>query len=415
MIKKHLNINGQDRYLLGTPGTSLFEVLQGNMEGSLHAPCQKGVCGTCAVILNSSFQRACQIPLEDVPHGSYITTVESLQNPGVNQAIHLGMSVHNFSPCPRCARNYFKVLGELLLKSQENVYPAEVPASLKNRVKSLCCGEYEQVAKVFQDSLGLLYGQITSWELGNKRYLLRNTYLGEVSKQNRKGCASWRSGLRMGIGLPPGTLHLALIYSNISGFREDPFIMPEVERMPGVFAILTHHDVKGRNSLCCPGVFSHHMDEASMPLLFDGKREGGNIVAIICGVTEFHAVKYADRVVESLEKTYSFKGLRVNPSLGSVHETEKICEGFACLDSRGKIMIYSKIADLPPHRLSIALAIGVNWQDIILLQPKPLNTPGCPKSLVLSAILGASLLATGRPVFLKHICSVEEHAKLLEK
>jgi aldehyde oxidoreductase len=414
MIKKRLNINGQDRYLLGSPGSSLFKVLQGSMEESLHAPCQKGVCGTCAVIINSSFQRACQIPLEDIPHGSYITTVESLQNPGVNQAVHLAMSVHNLFPCPRCAPKYFKVLSELLLKSPETLYPAEVPASLKNRVKPLCCGGYELAAKIFQDSLGLLHGQITSWELGNKRYLLRNTYLGQVAKQNGKDYASWRSGMRMGIGLPPGTLHLALIYSNDSCSRHDQFTMPEVMRMPGVYAILTHHDVKGRNSLCCPGVFSHHMDETSIPLLFDGKPEGGNIVAIICGVTEFHAVKYAERVVESLEQTFGFKGLRINPSLGSVHENEKICEGFACLDSRGKIMIYSKIADLPPHRLSMALTIGVNWQDIIMLQPKPLSTPGCPKSLVLSAILGVALLATGRPVFLKHFCSVEEHAKLLE-
>ena len=77
-IAIHMNVNGMRHHINVAPGTTLLEVLRGqlNLKGTKHG-CGNGECGACTVIMNGKAVNACLV-LAVCADNKSITTIEGL-------------------------------------------------------------------------------------------------------------------------------------------------------------------------------------------------------------------------------------------------------------------------------------------------------------------------------------------------
>ncbi len=74
--------------------------------------------------------------------------------------------------------------------------------------------------------------------------------------------------------------------------------------------------------------------------------------------------------------------------------------GFAFVGDDGKLVIQSKSIGLHLHLYMIAPGLGVEPENLIMIQNPAGGTFGYKFSPTMEALVGAAALATGRPVFL---------------
>jgi aldehyde oxidoreductase len=74
--------------------------------------------------------------------------------------------------------------------------------------------------------------------------------------------------------------------------------------------------------------------------------------------------------------------------------------GFAYLNDDGKLVIHSKSIGLHLHLYMIAPGLGVEPENMIMIQNPAGGTFGYKFSPTMEALVGVAALATGRPVFL---------------
>ena len=67
-------------------------------------------------------------------------------------------------------------------------------------------------------------------------------------------------GADLGLKMPPETLQLALVQARISHANIRGIDTSEAEAMPGVFKVVTHKDVKGKNRIT--GLISNGIEAA---------------------------------------------------------------------------------------------------------------------------------------------------------
>ena len=76
--------------------------------------------------------------------------------------------------------------------------------------------------------------------------------------------------------------------------------------------------------------------------------------------------------------------------------------GFAYLNSEGKLCIHSKSIGLHLHAAMIAPGVGVELENLIMVQNPAGGTFGYKFSPTMEALVGVACVATGRPVFLRY-------------
>ena len=76
--------------------------------------------------------------------------------------------------------------------------------------------------------------------------------------------------------------------------------------------------------------------------------------------------------------------------------------GFAYKDADGKLVIHSKSIGLHLHAAMIAPGLGVDLEDLVMVQNPAGGTFGYKFSPTMEALVGAAAMATGRPCFLKY-------------
>ena len=79
MLKKTLFLNGVEQTVIADPETTLAKVIR-NQLGLLGTKvgCNKGQCGTCAIIMNGKVVRSCIQKFKRIPDESKITTIEGV-------------------------------------------------------------------------------------------------------------------------------------------------------------------------------------------------------------------------------------------------------------------------------------------------------------------------------------------------
>ena len=107
-------------------------------------------------------------------------------------------------------------------------------------------------------------------------------------------------GADLGLKMPADTLQLALVQAKVSHANILSIDTSEAEKMPGVYKIVTHKDIKGKNRITGLITFpTNKGDGWDRPILCDQKIfQFGDAIAIVCADTEANARAAAEKVVD---------------------------------------------------------------------------------------------------------------------
>ena len=239
---------------------------------------------------------------------------------------------------------------------------------------------------------------------------------------------------------------MALVQAEVSHANIKGIDASEAEKMPGVFKVVTHKDVKGKNRITGLITFpSNKGDGWDRPILCDDKVfQYGDAIAIVCADTEANARAAAEKVKVDLEPLPEYMSapaamaddaIEIHPGTPNVYFVQKIAKGdetapifdaadvvveddffvgrqphmpiepdvgFAYTNEDGKLVIHSKSIGLHLHAAMVAPGLGVDLENLVMVQNPAGGTFGYKFSPTMEGLVGAAALATGRPCFLKY-------------
>ncbi len=247
--------------------------------------------------------------------------------------------------------------------------------------------------------------------------------------------------------MPKKTLHAALVQATVSHANIKGIDTSEAEKMPGVYKIVTHKDIKGKNRITGLITFpTNKGDGWDRPILCDEKVfQYGDAVAIVCADSYKNAVAAAAKVKLDLEVLPAYMSapeamtddaIEIHPGTPNVYFTQKIKKGeetapifsrsdvvtveddfyvgrqphmpvepdvgFAYTDHEGRLVIHSKSIGVHLHLAMIAPGLGIEPEKLVLVTNPAGGTFGYKFSPTMEALVGAAALATGHPVALKY-------------
>ena len=147
MKKITINLNGETRYVYVEPNDVLLDVLRDKLGiKSPKSGCERGDCGTCAVLLEGKSVRSCLILAIEVD-GQEITTIEGLSKDGLTPLQEAFIENNSFQ-CGFCAPGITISATELLNK---NPHPNK--EEIKEAIAgNLCrCTGYESIIEAIEE------------------------------------------------------------------------------------------------------------------------------------------------------------------------------------------------------------------------------------------------------------------------
>lgn len=306
MIKKVLHINGMPRTVIAQPEAMLAEVLreQLNLTGT-KVGCGQGQCGCCSVILNGKVVRSCITKFRRVEEGATVTTIEGVGTPDNLHALQMAWTVHGGAQCGFCSPGFI-VSAKGLLDENQNPTRQEVRDWFQKH-RNLCrCTGYKPLVDAVMDAAKVVRGELTmkalAFKLPEDGRIWGSAYPRPTAVAKVTGTIDY--GADLGLKMPPGTLRLALVQAKVSHADIRAIDTSEAEKMPGVFKVVTHKDVKGKNRITGLITFpTNKGDGWDRPILCDEKVfQFGDAIAIVAADTEANARAAAERVKVDLEK-----------------------------------------------------------------------------------------------------------------
>ena len=446
MQKKKLYVNGIERSVVTEGSDLLADVLRKSLRlTGTKVGCGKGQCGACNVIMDGKLIRSCITKMERVPDGAAITTIEGIGTPQDLHALQMAWMIHGGAQCGFCTPGFI-VSAKALLDSNPDPSREDIRDWFQKYKNACRCTGYQMLVDAVQDAVRVLKGEISMQDLAFK--LPEN---GKVLGTNMprpsaaaKVTGTWDFGADAGLQLPENTLQLALVQAEVSHANIVSIDTSEAERMPGVVKVVTHKDIKGKNRITGLITFPSNLGDGwDRPILCDTKVfQYGDAIAIVCADTEKHAREAAKKVKVELEVLPAYMSapeamepdaIEIHPGTPNIYYIQKIAKGedtkpifdkaevvvegdfytsrqphlpiepdvgFAFLDDAGKLNIHSKSIGLHLHLYMIAPGLGVEPENLVLVQNNAGGTFGYKFSPTMEALVGAAAMATGRPVFL---------------
>lgn len=449
MIKKSVNINGANMKLVVDPEAALADVIRGQLHlTGTKIGCGKAQCGACSVIMNGKVIMSCATKMKRVPDDALITTIEGIGTPTNLHALQLAWVKHGAAQCGFCAPGFIVSAKGLL---DENINPSrEDVRDWFQKHRNVCrCTGYKPMVDAVMDAARLMRGEITAGDLGFKMpadgKILGTDYPRPSAVGKVTGTIEY--GADFGLLMPPDTLQLKLVQAQVSHARILAIDTAEAEKMPGVYKVVTHKDIKGKNRITGLITFpTNKGDGWDRPILCDEKvYQFGDAIAIVCADTEAHALAAVEKVNVELEMLPAYMSapaamapdaLEIHPGTPNVYFKQPIAKGedtaplmekadvvvsmddlyvgrqphlpveadvaAAYLDENNSLQILSKSIGLDLHALMIAEGLGLEaGKNLFLSQfPGVGGTFGYKFSPTTEALVGAAAMATGRPVFL---------------
>jgi len=446
MQKKVLNINGLPRTLIVDPETSLASVLREQLLlTGCKVGCNQGQCGTCSIIMDKKVVRSCIVKMKKVPDEACITTIEGLATSENLHPLQVAWMAYGCAQCGFCSPGFI-LSAKVLLDNNQSPTREEIRGWFQKNRNACRCTGYKPLVDAVMAAAKVLRGEMDKEELlykpvGNKIY--GTTY--QRPSALRKVTGTWDFGADVGLQMPPGTLRMALVQAEVSHANIKGIDTSEAEKMPGVYKVITHKDVKGKNRITGLITFpTNKGDGWDRPILCDEKVfQFGDAIAIICADTEEHAQEAAKKVKVDLEILPSYMSgpaamapdaIEIHPGVPNIYfeqgiikgedtapimkksdivtvEVETYCSrqphlplepdcGSAYIDEEGRLTIHSKSIALHLHHAMIVAGIGIEPEKCRLVQNPTGGTFGYKFSPTIEALLGVACLATGKPVTL---------------
>ncbi len=446
MLEKKLYVNGIERSVIVDKSDLLSDVIR----KTLHLPgtkvgCGKGQCGACNVIMDGKLIRSCITKMDRVPDNAVITTVEGIGTPTNLHAIQMAWAVHGGAQCGFCTPGFI-VSTKALLESNPSPSREDVREWFQKHKNACRCTGYKPLVDAVMDAAKVLRGEMTIKELSFKlpedgkilgTNMPRPTAAAKVT-------GTWEFGADKALSMPEDTLQLALVQAEVPHANIISIDTDEAEKMPGVVKVVTHKDVKGKNRITGLITFpTNKGDGWDRPILCDEKVfQMGDAIAIVCADTEKNAKAAAAKVKVELEELPAYlnapaamepDAIEIHPGTPNIYYIQKIAKGddtapifekaavthegdyytqrqphlpiepdvgFAYIADDGKLMIHSKSIGLHLHLYMIAPGLGLEPDQLALIQNPTGGTFGYKFSPTMEALVGAAALATGRPVYL---------------
>ena len=448
MQKKTFVINGVSQTVEVDQETSLGDVLrQQLLLTGTKISCKEGHCGACSVIIDGKLTLACVTRAKRVPDGAKITTIEGIGTPDNMHPIQIAFIAHGAAQCGFCTPGMI-VSTKVLLDQNPDPTREEVREWL-NKHHNVCrCTGYVPIVDAIMDAAKVMRGEMSLSELEFKMpadgHIWGTKYPRPTAKSKVTGTLDF--GQDLALKMPANTLRLALVQAKVPHANILSIDTSAAEKMPGVFKVLTHKDVKGKNRITGLITFATNKGDGwDRPILCDTKIfQIGDAIAIVCADTEEHARAAADKVKVELEVLPFYMNaidamdqdaIEIHPGTPNVYfeqpivkgeDTKAIMEsapyvvedsyytqrqphlsietdtGFAYFDKEGRLTIHSKSIGLYLHLYMIAPGIGIAPEKIRMIQNPAGGTFGYKFSPTMEALLGVAVIATGRPVSLTY-------------
>ena len=446
MQKKNLYVNGIERSVVTEGSDLLSDVIRRNLRlTGTKVGCGKGQCGACNVIMGGKLIRSCITKMERVPDGATITTIEGIGTPQDLHALQMAWIVHGGAQCGFCTPGFI-VSAKALIDTTPDPTREDIRDWFQKYRNACRCTGYQMLVDAVRDAVRVLKGEITMKDLA---YTLPEDGKVLGSSMPRPSAAAkvtgtWDFGADSGLHLPDNTLQLALVQAEVSHANILSIDTSEAEKMPGVVKVVTHKDIKGKNRITGLITFPSNLGDGwDRPILCDTKVfQYGDAIAIVCADTEKHAREAAKMVKVELEILPAYMSapeamepdaIEIHPGTPNIYYIQKIAKGedtkpifdtadvvvegdyytsrqphlpiepdvgYAYLEDDGKLVIHSKSIGLHLHLYMIAPGLGVEPENLVLIQNNTGGTFGYKFSPTMEALVGAAAMATGRPVFL---------------
>ncbi|MBN1811772.1 MAG: molybdopterin-dependent oxidoreductase [Anaerolineae bacterium] len=448
MIKKTLTINGMPRTLIVDGEATLADVLrrQLGLTGT-KVGCDDGHCGSCAVIMNGRYTLSCGVKMAKVKDGAEITTIEGIGTPDNLHPVQAAFVAHGAAQCGFCIPGF--IVSSVALLDRNPSPTREQVRDWFQQHHNICrCNGYKPIVDAVMDAAAVLRG-----EMDPKALEFQMPVDGQIwgSKYPRPSAVAKVTGTidygaDLGLKLPPDALQMALVQAEVSHANILSIDTTDAEAMPGVYKVVTHKDVQGKNRITGLITFpTNKGDGWDRPILCDTKvYQYGDAIAIVCADTKENAEAAAKKVKVELEVLPAYMSapaamaedaLEIHPGTPNVYfelpiakgeDTGPLMEslpyvvdgefylqrqphltiepdvGFAYYDDEGRLTIHSKSIAIYLHHAMIAPGLGVEPDKLRLVQNPAGATFGYKFSPTMEALLGVACMATKRPVFLEY-------------
>ena len=448
MEKKVLNINGVPRTIIANSEASLADVLRGQLGlTGTKVGCGQAQCGACSVIMDGKVVRSCVTKIKKVEEGADITTIEGIGTPDDLHPLQVSWMVHGGAQCGFCSPGFI-VSAKALLDENSKPTREDVRDWFQSHRNACRCAGYKPLVDAVMDAARVIRGEISINDLSFKLPADGKIWGGKYPRPSAlaKVTGTCDYGADLGLKLPPDSLQLALVQAKVSHANILSIDASEAEKMPGVYKVVTHKDVKGKNRITGLITFpTNKGDGWDRPILCDTKVfQFGDAIAIVCADTVENARAAAEKVVVKLEELPAYMSapaamaddaIEIHPGTPNVYYEQKIAKGgetkplmdsaayvvedefylqrqphltmepdvgFAYFDEEGRLTIHSKSIGIHLHHAMICPGLGIEPEKLRLVQNPAGGTFGYKFSPTMEALVGVAAMATCRPVFLRY-------------
>ncbi|NDY70689.1 aldehyde oxidoreductase [Desulfobacter hydrogenophilus] len=448
MIGKKLMVNGIPRTVFVNEDDTLSTVLRNCLSlTGVKVGCDQGQCGACNVILNSKLVRSCITKMKRVPDDSQITTIEGIGTPDNLHPIQAAWIAHGGAQCGFCTPGFI-VSSKALLDTIPDPTREDIRDWFQKHKNACRCTGYKQLVDSVMDAAKVLNGKMTMddllFKIPEDGRIWGTKYPRPTAVAKVTGTLDY--GADLGIKMPEETLRLALVQAKVSHANIKSIDTSEAEKMPGVYKVVTHKDVQGKNRISGLITFpTNKGDGWDRPILCDEKVfQYGDAIAIVCADTEKNAKAAADKVKVDLELLPEYMSapaamaedaMQIHPGTPNVYYIQKVKKGedtapifesadvtieddfytsrqphmpiepdvgFAFQGEDGALTIHSKSIGIHLHLAMIAPGLGIAPEKLTLVQNPTGGTFGYKFSPTMEALVGVAAMATGKPVFLNY-------------
>ena len=307
MDRKLLTVNGTPTTVVCEPSQKLSDVLRGQLGlTGTKVACGQGQCGSCSVILNGKVVRSCTTTMKRVPVESEITTIEGIGRPDDLHPLQRAWVKHGGAQCGYCSPGFI-VSSKALLDENPDPTREEVRDWWQKHANVCRCTGYKPLVDAVLDAAGVLRGEAPPEELD---YVVpADGHIWNTRFPRPSAVAKVTGAIDYGADyehkMPPGTLQCAVVHAEVSHANILSIDTSEAETMPGVFKVVTHKDVRGRNRINGLVMFPEDVkaDGWERPILCDAKVfQYGDALAIVCADTIEQARAAAGKVKVELEE-----------------------------------------------------------------------------------------------------------------
>jgi aldehyde oxidoreductase len=461
---KSIAINGIPHRIIAAPDEKLINVIRKQLHlTGTKLGCGQGQCGACNVILDGKVTRSCITPWKKVPENAEILTIEGIGTPDNLHAIQWAFIANGAIQCGFCTPGFIVATKGLL---DENLNPTreEIRDWFQSHWTACRCTGYKQIVDAVMDAAAVLRGEKSMTDFAKTLKPGDSVWGTRYPRPSAvlKATGTFDFGDDISMKLPPGTLYAVPVCPEVNHARVLSVDISEAGKMPGVFKIVTAADIranKGTNRIRGQvGSKTASTDGWERRILVeegDKIRQWGEAVAIVCADTEEQARAAAEAVTVKLEelpavmdakaamapgapKVYEeipdiddipncfnkrpvIKGEDPAPLLEKApyvvegefwssrqpHMTLETDCGFGYWDEEGRLTLQTKSICIYRHAMMVARGLGVPPSKIRVIQNNMGATFGYKVAPTNEPLLGACVIATGRPVYMR--LDMKEH------